>query len=144
MTAMRKVSFLFMMLGIAFAWWIGTRLSSDAVGMAVGVAFGALAGVPTALLVMAASRDSRGNQADDCRRDDGYNQRQFPSPYSPPVIVYHQPAQFDQPAQRQAAPMPTARASQPAQWDQPAQRQVAPMPTARCVVGERENWVDEW
>ena len=37
-------------------WRIGEALSPDALSMAVGILFGVLAGVPTALLVMAAPR----------------------------------------------------------------------------------------
>ncbi len=47
-------------------WRIGEALSPDALSMAVGVLFGVLAGVPTALLVMAGSRrrndDARGEE----------------------------------------------------------------------------------
>ena len=35
------------------AWLFASRLSADALGMAVGLVFGVLAGVPTALLVLA-------------------------------------------------------------------------------------------
>ena len=38
------------------AWQIGSRLSTDAVGMAVGLIFGVLAGIPAALLVAASGR----------------------------------------------------------------------------------------
>ena len=37
-------------------WQIGARLSTDAVGMGVGLVFGVLAGIPTALLVLATDR----------------------------------------------------------------------------------------
>jgi len=39
-----------------FAWQIGSRLSTDAVGMAVGLIFGVFAGIPAALLVAASGR----------------------------------------------------------------------------------------
>ena len=39
-----------------FAWSIANRLSADAIGMAVGLGFGVLAGIPAALLVFVASR----------------------------------------------------------------------------------------
>ena len=38
------------------AWRIGEALSSDAISMAVGVLFGVLAGIPTALLVLVGGR----------------------------------------------------------------------------------------
>lgn len=34
-------------------WQIGSRLSTDAVGMGVGLIFGVLSGIPAALLVLA-------------------------------------------------------------------------------------------
>lgn len=40
------------------AWRIGERLSSDAISMGLGLLFGILAGVPTALLVMLGGRRS--------------------------------------------------------------------------------------
>lgn len=46
-------------------WRVATSLSSDALGMAVGLLFGILAGIPTALLVLASQR----RQA---RRESGY------------------------------------------------------------------------
>jgi hypothetical protein len=44
-----------MLIGVV-GWRIGDSLSSDAISMAVGVLFGVLAGVPTALLILAAER----------------------------------------------------------------------------------------
>ena len=44
-------------------WWLGEHLSSDAIGMALGLAFGVLAGLPAAALVLVASR--RGGSGDD-------------------------------------------------------------------------------
>lgn len=40
----------------SFAWKLADRLSPDAIGMSLGVLFGILAGVPVALLVVAANR----------------------------------------------------------------------------------------
>ena len=39
-----------------FAWSITNRLSADAIGMALGLGFGVLAGIPAALIVLVASR----------------------------------------------------------------------------------------
>lgn len=52
---------------IAFAWRISELLSNDAIGMAIGLAFGVLAGVPTAALVLLARRrdDEDDSAADD-------------------------------------------------------------------------------
>jgi hypothetical protein len=118
---MRKVLVLFGLIFMAFVWWIGTRLSADAIGLAVGVVFGVLAGVPTALLVMATSR--HGDRLADDRED--YNQRQLASPYQPPVIL------LGPPAQRQVDAMPAM----------PAVREAA-RPARFRVRGEREDWVD--
>ena len=45
------------------AWRIGGMLSSDALGMAVGMVFGVMAGIPAALLVLATGR--RRTEADE-------------------------------------------------------------------------------
>lgn len=50
--------------GGLFAWAIGSRLSTDAVGMGVGLVFGVLAGIPAALLVLATGRQSQGGGYD--------------------------------------------------------------------------------
>lgn len=69
--------------GIA-VWRIADKMSADAVGLAVGVVFGVLAGLPAAILMLASSRR---------RRDEGDDrqQRQQQPPYGyggqPPVIV---------------------------------------------------------
>ena len=66
---------LLVILGV-MTWRLGTSLSSDALGMAVGVVFGVLAGVPAALLVLA-TNSRRREQEDDERseRNDRYQQR---------------------------------------------------------------------
>jgi preprotein translocase subunit SecY len=81
-----------LVLGGMFAWLLGSKLSSDALGMGVGVIFGVLAGVPTALLVMASQQRQQRRPYDD---DDDYH----PAPYGrlpdrqyqPPVIVLAAP-----------------------------------------------------
>ena len=50
--------------GGIFAWAIGSRISTDAVAMGVGLIFGVLAGIPTALMVMAASARGSSNGYD--------------------------------------------------------------------------------
>ena len=50
----------------AFAWRISELLSPDAIGMAIGLAFGVLAGVPAAAVVLLGRRrDSEDGYADD-------------------------------------------------------------------------------
>ena len=70
---------------LALAWRIGSLLSSDAIGMAVGMTLGVLAGVPTAALVLLARRrdeedDDRWDEGDRNRQPQGYG-------YQPPIIV---------------------------------------------------------
>lgn len=62
-----------------FAWKIGEALSSDALAMAVGFLFGACAGIPVALLVMASTRRSES--------------RQPAYPHQPPIIMLAAPNQ---------------------------------------------------
>lgn len=126
------------MLGV-FAWRLGESLSSDALGMAVGMVFGILAGIPAALLVLATSNRRRQEEEDE--RDERYERysqrqdRQLPAyPYQPPVIVVAG-GQSQQPA----PPMGNAPyyvPPQPGQWDAPrSERRFK-------VVGEREEWIE--
>ncbi len=124
------------------AWLFGSRLSADALGMAVGLIFGVLAGVPAALLVLAAnrrpSRDVDEDEEDVVRGHFG-QPGSHPYGYQPPVIVV------------------TAPQAAPPQWPGPQTvdsvgypvRQALPGPgqaggRAFKVVGEKEEWLDEW
>jgi hypothetical protein len=62
----------------ALSWFFASILSPDAVGMAVGMLFGVLAGIPTALLVLAANRH-REPEAD------------YTPVRQPPVVVLYPP-----------------------------------------------------
>jgi hypothetical protein len=54
---MKKMIGLIILIFVGTAGWrIGNNLSSEAISMAVGIFFGVLAGIPTALLVLAADR----------------------------------------------------------------------------------------
>ena len=123
------------------AWNIASRLSPDAVGMAVGMMFGVMAGIPAALLVLAAGRRRIELDEDEDRRgqsrQSGYAYPAFPQ--QPPVIVLAgPPAQASsQPTVdsygypvRPALPGPGAGAS--------------PHARAFKVVGEKEEWIEEW
>lgn len=66
-------------LGVA-GWRVGETLSSDAVGMAVGLLLGVMAGVPTALLVLASHRNAQRYEQP---------QRWTERPQQPPKIEHH-------------------------------------------------------
>jgi len=118
---MRKITVVLLVLVAgAIAFYVGTRLSADAIGMAVGMVFGVLASVPTALLLMSAGRKGAPDPVQDTR--------QLPSPYAPPVIVWHEPAQLQAPVQQQ----------------QQRQAPAARRPERFSVVGEHEEWIKEW
>jgi hypothetical protein len=107
-----------LVVGGILAWVLGSRLSADAVGMAVGLLFGVMAGIPTALLVLASGRRRR-PEVDEEEDDGGAYERgaygapgygrqralpQQPYGYQPPVIVLATP---------QAAPPPQWPQGQP-------------------------------
>ncbi len=111
-------------------WRVGSQISSDAVSMAVGVMFGVLAGVPMALMVLASSRR---RQVED---DEMYGQGRkggyggyFPQP---PVIVVTGGPQQGQVQDPRALPPPYSMPNQTI--------------NARefKVVGEKEEWIDEY
>jgi hypothetical protein len=121
------------------AWQIGSSLSSDALGMLLGVVFGIVAGLPAALLVMASGRrrDARDSEMAEARRANPYAAHGYPMGYGqPPVIVLAGngmagPQGYQDPYQgrpRMALPPPQ---------DAVDVRQFK-------VVGEKEEWVDEW
>lgn len=58
------------------AYWIGSRLSSDAIGLIIGLLFGMLASLPGALLALSARRDAREAHSDGGTR--------YPAPYAAP------------------------------------------------------------
>jgi hypothetical protein len=130
------------------AWRIAGQLSSDALGMAIGVLFGVLAGVPAALLVMVSGR--RGRARDDEEAGGGRRQGRGGQPgyyggygpgypQQPPVIVLAAPG----------APQ-AGYGGYPDPYGQP-QRMRPALPGPETVdvrqfkvVGEKEEWVDEW
>jgi hypothetical protein len=124
--------------GVA-AWRIGGSLSADALGMAVGVLFGVVAGLPAALLVMASGRRrdaERADQTDRRRRDQPAYSGGFPPGYSqPPVIVLAGNGMH--PSQ--------GYGGYPAhgQYALPEPRETVDVRQFK-VVGEKEEWVDEW
>ena len=132
--------------GVA-AWRIGERLSADAIGMALGVLFGIVAGLPVALLVLASNR--RREERNEYRQPDGRQHPQlpqgyhYPMPQQPPVIVLagHPGAQmpngygYEQGYGR--GPQQSMYPALPAPQDAPQERRFK-------VVGEKEEWIDEY
>ena len=119
--------------GVA-TWIIGSKLSADAIGVGVGVMFGVMAGIPTALLLLAGNR----------RRDAAERPRQLDAPpgypQQPPVIVLtggsHQaPPEYSPYGGRQgyAPALPD---------DYPAPREITVRPTASVERdwGEINGW----
>lgn len=114
-------------------WRIGNMLSPDALSMAVGVLFGVLAGVPTALLVMAGGRRARLQEEvrEERRNAAAVHPAQwgpagyFPPP-QPPVIVL--------------AGQPGAPGHAGASWAPPPLRNERRFK----VVGEQDGLSEEW
>lgn len=77
---MKKLLAMFALIFVGTAGWrIGESLSSDAVSMAIGLLLGVMAGVPTALIVLAAHR-----------REESYTQPQnVPQRLATPVTETH-------------------------------------------------------
>lgn len=117
------------------AWLFAGRLSADALGMAVGLVFGVFAGLPTALLVLAANR--RPPIDEYCRDERRYNNRQLAAP---PVIVIASP---QSPQQYPGAPRSDS-AGYPERQALPDLSALAPRERVFRVVGEQDTWLDEW
>src|SRR5690606_24058728 len=126
---------LLVMAGV-FAFVVGSRLSADAVGMAIGVLFGVLAGIPTALLVLASGRRRRAEEEEE-EMDYGYagrHGRRGAHPYGAfppqaPVIVFAPPA-----APPPGQPSNYVYGAQPYGYGAP---QALPRPAQRTVDGRR-------
>lgn len=139
---MRKLLILACLLFVSVAAWrVTERLSSDAIGMGLGVLFGMLAGIPTALLVVAAARRREEHAAESKMMGQGRNMGYgYPGigHHQPPVIIVTgngAPAQMMNPTQG-GYEMP-GRYALPAPTEMPAQRKFK-------MVGEQEGWVDEF
>lgn len=138
---MKRLFFLILLVfvGVA-AWRISERLSADAIGMALGVLFGVLAGVPVALLVLASSR-RRDDGQDDAR---GAHRRAVDGPphgypmQQPPVIVLAGPGY---PSMQQGSSHGAPNRMLPAPHDI---SQGPAMERRFKVVGEQEEWIEEW
>jgi hypothetical protein len=127
-----------LLVGIGAAGWrIGGLLSSDAVSMAVGVLFGVLAGVPTALLLIAGNRrqDESTNVADLRAHN-----RHAPAYASPPPVIIMATPHMAEPAISQRPHAPQTY-NQGTTWGGGAP---APVQREFKVVGEQEEWLNEW
>ena len=135
---MRALIFLSVLLIVcAGCWRVATALSPDAVGMAVGMLFGVLAGIPTALLMKAGGNRHRDDEEEDYRG--------AAYPYQAPVVIIY-PQHHDA--------LPTAGAGYPPLPDgqrtlAPARRGALPplpplpsgyRPDPVIVDYEREEW----
>lgn len=125
---------------IVAGWQAGNNLSSDAISMAIGVLFGILAGVPTALLLIAAER-RRALQEEDTQNQRvaygaGYPQYQ----QQPPILVVNDPRQV--PALPQMGHPMYMQANGYSNNQQPGWVMARPERQFR-VVGEQEDWVRE-
>lgn len=143
----------------ALGWRVGSVMSSDAIGIAVGVVFGVLASIPAALLMLVAGRRNERRQEweGDGPRGQGGQQpgRGQGNPYGgqqggyPPVVIMAP----------QAAPMPQGQAGhypgyyggQENGFLPPPNQMALPGPGGQArpqrqfrVVGEEEEWVEEW
>jgi hypothetical protein len=133
--------------GGVLAWKIGDTLSSDAISMGLGIFFGMLAGLPAALLVMAASRrrDYVEQGYGSTRRggDGGYGSANGGGAYGgfnsqPPIIVVTAPGMLPQ------GPV-DPRGQQANAMGLPMWPTGAPRPARQFhVVGERDEMVEEW
>ena len=142
---MKRLIIVALLIFVGFAGWqAGGALSSDAMGMAVGIVFGVLASLPAALLILVANRRSA-PQEPSAPRSSGQHQPQTGHGQMPIVIVappahpgYGQPG-YGQPAGQPYAQLPGPQAGN---WGFPSQP--ARAERAFTIVGEQSEQVDGW
>jgi hypothetical protein len=105
---MKRIVLLILVAFIAFVGWrITESISSDALGLAIGVVFGVLAGLPTALLVLASNRRSESERGGQPRGQQPMGQMGY-GPQAPVIVLASpgmQPQQaLSDPAAAQAPP----------------------------------------
>ena len=150
---MKKLIVLSLLVFVAVSVWsVGSRLSADALSMGVGILFGVLAGLPTALLVLASNRrreepmesSSRGgrNRQPQGMLPPGYPYP--PQPQQPPVIVLAG-GPMQQPGYPQGYGQPTAGQYPPQMLNAPGrfEEEVVEARSFR-VIGEEDGLVDEF
>ena len=112
-------SFLFIFVGVV-GWRIGGELSPDAMGMAIGMLFGIMAGIPTALLMLAAQRRPDGHSEREQRP-----QRPRVEPVAPPQIVQNHYHYHEAPGRSRQAEV--------------EQRHALPEPRQYRVIGQEDG-----
>ena len=134
----RLMGFIVLVFVAVIGWRVGEHLSSDAVSMAVGMLFGAMAGIPTALVVMASER----RRTSHAKMDNNVTSPPYPQPgrRQPPQ---QQPVYF---LSGNPTTMPQPQLSTPHHFtEQPIEAAYWPKAERQFrVVGEQESALDEW
>jgi len=143
---MKRIAIIALLIFVGFAGWhAGGLLSTDAIGMAVGIVFGVLASLPAALLLLAASRrnaqpESPVNNRPHQQTSQGQMSGQMP------IVVMAPPAYpgYGQQANSQYPQWqyPQLNGQPPAQWGYPSQP--ARPERAFTIIGEQAEYVDEF
>lgn len=132
----KRLAVIALLIFVGFAGWhAGGVLSTDAMSMAVGMVFGVLASLPTALLMLAATRHSQQAEPSSARSQPPHASGQMP------IVVVAPPAYpgYGQAAANQFAQLPGAQANG---WAFPPQ---ATRPErAFTIIGEQAEYVDDW
>lgn len=137
---MKRLIIVALLIFVGFAGWqAGGALSSDAMGMAVGIVFGVLASLPAALLILVASRRSA-QQEPPMPRSSGQHQPQAGHGQMP-IVIMAPPAQpgYGQPTGQPYAQLPGPQAGHWAFPSQPARPE-----RAFTIVGEQSEYVDDY
>ncbi len=142
---MKRLIIVALLIFVGFAGWqAGSLLSSDAMGMAVGIVFGVLASLPAALLILVASRRSA-QQEPPMPRSSVQNQTQGGQGQMP-IVIMAPPAYpgYGQAGYGQSAGQPYAQLPGPqvGNWAFPSQP--ARAERSFTIVGEQSEQVDEW
>lgn len=135
---MKRLAMLGLLIFVGFAGWrAGGVLSTDAMSMAVGMIFGVLAGLPVALLMLAASRRGGGETVPATGPDT--RRQQEPQMHQPPVIVLAPPA-YPSVAQMGNGQNAQLSANGYAGWPQQNHRPERSF----TIVGETAEYVDDF
>lgn len=145
---------LLVFVGVA-TWRLGSRLSSDAVGMGVGILFGVMAGLPTALLVLASERRApdggarHGGRAMEMGGQLGYGQAAQQGGQAPIIILTGGPHMSGHPTYGNQSNGYGQQSYGQHGFDQPGYGQPAQQWPRRpqrhfTVVGEGTQMAEEW